>query len=591
MNNTKTPKIPRWKGISVRIAILLACIAIVLYRIHSGKDNLLTLAAYLMSIVMCILILKDSVLNYTFKKSKQTNLEQKDVLLIISLIVLQIAVLQYFSQFPNHWAYDEVITARISYFLPPIHEIKWFIGYPDGFPEWVAKFAIPFFILQKPFLHILGPSIESIRISTLPYNILIIIYLYLLAKQLFGRRLFAFTTTTTFAFLAPHLFIDSIGLHFVSSTFLVLAAFYHFVRLQKTSEKKHAILCGVFAALGFLTYASSYIALPLLVLFAFIETICTRSLKPVKFMIPAAIIFLVILCPFVFYALTKENYFLQRVNQIKFFGGEHSDPQRQMERGANPLELFKKQIEANIQSVYKAGIGGIGGYSFGYQALFNIPTLTFIILGSILALYQGVFLKRRALAYMLITVMASFIFGMVLNIPPGAFHRFSLAFPFIAVLINLAIVSLSDLSSHFKKVTFLPGLIPTISILILVGLVLVNIQSMRTMISNEQLPESRTLAAYIQEFPEGSVFKIASFPTYVLERELLFLTRNKYNISTDYHINLMNENISRILIIHLNDLPLIERHLPRLPNGTMVDTVDSVKLRDHKIFIPQNMTN
>jgi 4-amino-4-deoxy-L-arabinose transferase-like glycosyltransferase len=160
---------------------------------------------------------------------------------------VQAALLVYFGSFPSHFHQDELETAYASYKLPPFSEIDWLGPYPHT-DAWVAKFPIPFFALQAPFLKLLGPSIESVRLSTWPYQALTVLYLYLLARRLLADRLLAAAAVLLYLLFAPALYLGSLGVHFHSSTLFLLATLYHAAVLVDRPGRLHAAALGLFAA-------------------------------------------------------------------------------------------------------------------------------------------------------------------------------------------------------------------------------------------------------------------------------------------------------------------------------------------------------
>jgi len=299
------------------VPLFLSLIAslIVAQNVYRETVTSTSLFIYLFSIVSCILfftnIPKKLSLNTSALRSKS------ELVIILFLIVLQLSLLKYFSSFPFHYMQDEFVLAYTSYFLPLQNNINWFSDFPNK-SEWFIQFPIIFFVLQKPFLMFLGPSVESIDISTWPYDILIIVYLYLLAKEYFKNRYFSYVVPVVYIFLAPSLYLSSLGLFHVSSVFFFLASFYYFLLTIRRQERKYAVLCGIFVSLSYLTYTSSYIALPLLFLFVLIEAVTKQSLKVLRLFVPSAVIIPIVMLPFLTYAVTKNNLFTQRISQVSF---------------------------------------------------------------------------------------------------------------------------------------------------------------------------------------------------------------------------------------------------------------------------------
>lgn len=581
-----------------KIGLCLLSILIVSYHVYLGTVNLYTFIIYLFSIGTCIWFLKDLAFNKLFNKKKlQTDekFQALDVALIVILIILYLSLLQYFSHFPGQIHGDELVTAEVSFYLPPIDKINWFAGYPPN-GWWVAEFPVYFFILQKPFFSILGPSLAAIHLSAWPYHILIVIFLYLLSKEYFSSRFFAFLTVFILGFLAPNLYISSLGLHFYSSTLFLLASVYFLIRLFKTRERKYSLLCGMFTAFSYLMYTSSYIVLPIVLTCTAIQALTEKSIKPVKLVIPALVLFMVIMLPFGIYAATKVNYFGQRIGQVNFISGEWGDTQKKVQSGETIWSLITAHIVKNFQALYTKDIGGQGGYHFGYQALFNPLTAILLLIGFIVCVVevgrmcygvsgdQNRLLKRNFLIFVLIVVAAS-LANMVLSWPAGAFHRSSLMFPFIALIITIGIVFVSQ-KIKFKHISQI------IVILLTAAFVITNFNTAISMIPTGP-DEFSNIANYIEEhFPEGTHFDVAAYGSYVIERAMLFLLSNKYSFHSDRHVVILSENNGTRPIIVLTHLPeYISTLNTTFPNGTFIGLEGDPYFHSHFIFIPSNYTN
>ncbi len=563
-----------WKRLA-KIALCLLSMAIVLYDVYFSRVDIFTFILYLFSIAMCLLAIKD----FKATKAEKHKDFKKDIAILIPLILLQLLVLNYFSNVPSHYHWDEFIEAYTSYSLPPVQQLNWVAGYPQY--GWVARFPVLFFILQKPFLTIFGPSVESMRASVWPYHIFILIFLYALAKELFASRFFAFITSAVHIFFAPNLYISSIAVHFVSSTLFLLASLYYLLKLFKTYDKKHSILCGVFIALSYLTYPASYVALPLVILFTIIEA-RQQSWRIFRLLVPALLICIIILLPFVTYALVHQNYFAERASQISFLSGTRSDTLKKVEAGENMSSLLMKQLATNIKSLYTPGIGGVDGYLFGRQAFFNLFTFVLFLAGFIACLYHAVRDKRTELLYVLITIIAAFVLGMVLNVPPAGFHRISVIFPFIALVIAIAIYTAGLFAKCVHKA--LGTLIPVCLIAVFVLTNFTSALGMARMPGNDVIKDdSLYITNYIQDnLPQGAAIQVLAPPAYHLQRELFFRTHNKYNLTTSQEL----KQPTHAIIILWPSKEKIDQLMKTFPEGAIIERVDDMQLTNHTIFVP-----
>ena len=548
--------------------------------VYGERVDLFTLFIYLVSIFFSLFIFDINFFTDLFKKLRIPS--HKDLLPLLVVVIAQLIL--YFSSFPFHYIQDEFITAHVAFNLPPLEKINWFAAFPDK-NEWVVQFPVIFYAMHKFVLMLLGPSLQSLRVAVWPYQILVIIYLYLLSKEYFQKRLFQIITVLIFIFLAPNIYLSSLGVPFVSSTFFFLASFYHFSRMLKENEVKQSLASGFFAALGYLTYQSSYITIPILLMFLGIDLFFKKSLKSLQLLVPFFLMFFVTIAPFLTFALTKNNFFMQRVDQVNFFWGSWGNTQQSIQTGESLLILLKNQIVRNIQSLYTNGIGGVNDYWFGKLPLFNAPTLLLLLIGSLISLYQGIMLKLRIYLYPSIICLIVFFFGMVLTVPPGAFHRTSLSFPLIAIILTVPINYLLRANLLNKKMFFL------ITFTIVAIFSITNLNSIKMMIKNDESISQLTDSIYIASFIERESIKeqtifISAFPNYHLGKELLFRTSNSYKFVTNYLPNIIPLINKSPIILLYPDKNQIKELYNNFPNGTIIDTVNGVKLKNHIIFIP-----
>lgn len=539
---------------------------------------------YLASVFFVIYLLgKDKYLSFHHSREKVI-IKRYDVYAILVLISIQLPILAYYSGFPLHYVQDEFIPAFISYSLPHLSRIDWFAGYPLSKDMWVSQFPLLFFILQKPFFYLFGHTLEAIRISTWPYHIVVVIYLFLFAKLFFNRSLYAFITTLLYILFAPNIYISSLGVHFVSSVCFFLVAFYYFILSLRAYTPLRATLAGIFTACCYLTYASSYIALPIFIMIWIIGWIRTTNKESLYAVITMFFVLLIIITPFILHAYFHNNYFLQRVEQVSNVS---------VSSGVSP-QFYRKIVEnfsptiiqKNITSLYTDGTVGINDYWFGHLAPFTYVSLTLFVTGLLLSVRYMLWKKKIEYSYTLIAILLSFIFSMILTNPPGALHRFVLAFPFIAFIMSLPIISFLE-SPYFKKNHYIKYVL---CIVMLVGFVVSNIERVTMMMEKDKnitvLGDSVLLSAYITTIPSSTPIYIAAFPAYHLERELFFRIPPTHTIKTDYVDHLvLSEGRENILIAQGPDQEVVKKIEEKYPDHKKITTINNKPLKNHLLFV------
>jgi hypothetical protein len=509
-------------------------------------------------------------------------IERADVPLLGAVILVQLTGLLYMQSFPFHYVQDEFITGYTSYTLPSIIEIEWFAGYP-GPGEWIAGFPILYYALQRPFIELFGLSLETIRISTWPYHLISAGMVYLIGKELFRCRPWAVVGAIIFVLLAPNLYMAGYGMHNISSTCFFLAALYGAIRMVRDDGHRWVVLAGIASIMAYLTYTSSYLTLPLIGLFIALTALFQRSWQPfLRFGWVVAIV-IVGLAPFLTWALTENNYFIERGDQVNAISVIYGD-----ESLENPTRELIDRIGTNIQSLYTSGIGGVTDYWFGRQSLFDWLTLSLLLVGIGIAVVQGV-RQRSALHLTLVaTVLATFVFGMLLTVPVGGFHRVSLAFPFVALLLVLPIRLVIDALPIVRERRLLHTGATAVALILII---LLNLSSLQTMVREDEeisgLVDSVPITGFIEDqIPSGSEIIVSSFPNYHLERELIVRTGDQYDVRIEQFDTAVEYGDSAVIVLFQPPPEQTHRLEARYGGGTFIEEWDERELRRHLIWVP-----
>lgn len=477
----------------------------------------------------------------TFKLSRTTF-----VLTFVILSPLLVRILNYdLSRIHG----DDLITAYFSARYD-FSKINFFSMIPQEKGEWVSQFSTPFFVLQKFFFLIFGESLLTIKLSVLPYVFLVSLFVFLITKTILDEKV-AIIAIVLYSFLGVSLYLETLGLHFIASTAMFLIFFYFLILSMKEEKIIYPLLTGIFCAFCYLFYASSYLALPFMVIVFLIQFIIKRKLYVMKSFVISLIGFFIVISPFLVYSYKFNNYFLQRFNQVSLLNGSWSGAKDRIKNGEEPLTIIKENLSISVKSLYNDGIGGHGGYSFGHLAFFDRFTIFLFIIGSLSGLFLLFKYKKTEIALIYFSIIIFFFTAIVLTIPPPAYHRFSIAFPFLAIVISLPfylILSIKSFSIPFKY--------SLIGITILCYII-VNQNYFTKSVVSENYHEALKLANYInQSFDSGNLY-IASFPGYAFEK-IYYFTKNKKAISiqTDYHNNLLakfNPNEKYLYVILFPD--------------------------------------
>lgn len=498
--------------------------------------------------------------------SKQTLiLSGGDITRIIFLCAIQIVLLGIFSSIKTHYHQDEFITAYTSYTLK-FPNIQWFSTFPE---VWISRFPVVFHILQLPFFLLLGPTIEAIRISILPYVFIIVLALDTIVGQTLGKK-FAFIVGIIYATFAPHIYLSSMGLHFISATTFYMVAVVYLLRLLQQHADGNIFWFGFWAALCFLSYTSGYAILPICIVISGILLI-KRQYAIVKNITASLLISGCILAPFIASAYIGDNFFMTRVSQINaLFGTQVDLPPHSWIRG---IQVIQTHIVDSTKAIAIPSIGGTGGYSFGNLALLDPVTCALFVIGIVLGI--GMWLKKNNVLffYLLIFLAIPWVIGYIGTIHPPPFHRLSLVYPLMVYFIALPITQIPVVSSK-KKVLVI------VSLVVVMGF---NVYHTIQMIQKEKTiypQNSRVIAEYIlKTFKPGTPITIAAYPSFYLSQELEFRLKGQYPITTKPIEEYIKNNEAPLVILNMS-ADTSQYIQSKYPNSAIKNTLDAISLKD-----------
>ena len=431
---------------------------------------------------------------------------------------------------PDRMHTDEFISSYFSATRDFAHQ-SFFAPVPDR-TEWAAQFPSPYFFLQRVFFTLFGANMLTLRLSVQIYAALVGVMLFLIVREILDP-VSGIIAVVLYSFFAAGVWLETLGLHFISSTAAFTVFFYFAIREYRTGEMFHAAMAGIACGLCYLTYYSSYIAFPMLLAFVAVRWLRARSWLVLQNFAIALAGILLVLSPFAAFGLRSGNYVLQRTNQISLLTGEWSRYRDEIASGKRtPLSAIAENLVICLRSFVQNGYGGHGGYDFGHLAFFDRFTLVLFAAGAVAGLV--LLFRRTELLFVFLVIGVSFLTGMVLTIPPPAYHRFSIAFPFLVILMTLPLFLLLRIRRVPMSVRYaLAG-----------GLLLVfacvNQRYFMEAVIHDDPPEELRLARFLdQRYPGRNVY-LAAFGGFGLEKVLYFVMRNRPpKILAEYHDNLL----------------------------------------------------
>jgi Dolichyl-phosphate-mannose-protein mannosyltransferase len=425
---------------------------------------------------------------------------------------------------------DDLITAYFSTRYD-LARTDFFAPVPPNLDDWVCQFPAPFFALQKLFFVLFGENLLTVKLSILPYVIATSGFLYAIARDLVGERA-AVLCMILYAFFGPSVYLETLGLHFVSSTAVFLAFFYFSLRELRQGAPRHALLAGMTAGASYLFYLSSFLALPIAALFFLARGSPQRERHVGRNLALFTLGVMMVLSPFVLRTLQTPNALFRRFEQVSLIGGEWSAYPRQIANGETLVRIVRDNVRLSLQSIARPGIGGSGGYDFGKQPLLETLSLVLFALGTL----RAIALAWTSIEWSLVLVTTAlfFVVNVGLSIPPPAFHRFSIGFPFLCLLLALPLDALLEIrwgGAAWRR---------TVVASTLAAFACTQTwYARRAMIPESDFDELR-LARFVDEQYPGRPLYVAAFPTYAFERFYHFArTRRDRRVTSDYHATLL----------------------------------------------------
>jgi hypothetical protein len=441
---------------------------------------------------------------------------------------------------------DDLITAYFSARFD-LGRTDFFAPVPPTPSDWVSQFPAPFFALQKLFFVAFGEDLLTVKLSILPYVLLVGGFLYAIARDLADERV-ATLAVLLYAFFGPSVYLETLGLHFVSSTAVFLAFFHLSLRELRSGAPRRSLLAGMAAGACYLFYLSSFLALPIAVLFFLARGGAERERRVGPSLAWFALGVAMVLAPFAAEAMQKPNALFRRFEQVSLIDGEWSPYLKQIAGGSTPAQVVRDNVLRSVQSVYRPGIGGSGGYDFGKQALLEPLALVLFALGA----WRAVVLARTRIEWSLVlaATVLFFVLNVGLSIPPPAFHRFSIAFPFLCLLFALPLQALLDASIGTRVCR------RAVVAAVLAAFACTQTVYARTAMLPESDFEEGRLARFIDDrFPDRALY-VAAFPSYAFEKYYLFAGRRPdRRVVTDYHAELLANFDPRRKYLYVVTLP------------------------------------
>jgi hypothetical protein len=451
----------------------------------------------------------------------------RDAVLGLALALLPVAVRILSTQHGRVHG-DELITAYHSA-TDDLSPARFFEGVPQS-ADWVCQFPSPWFVLQRGWFALFGSGLDEVRHSQVPWVYVTSVCFFFVVRRLAGRST-AVVALVLYSFLAISVYIETTGLHFMAGTAIFTAFFLAALRLLEDGSAWNAAVAGVATGFCYLFYPSAYIALPVFGAFWLVHFRRTRRADFARWVLLTGAGALLVVGPFLVYALTVRNYFTQRSAQILFLN-HHT-----IEYDAMPLvrrvpAMLAESLDHAVRSLGRDRLGGAAGYWFGDKALFDRVTLVVFVAGLLVAFWKA---RRNAgLALALVALGIAFLTGVVMTVPPVGYHRLSVVYPVVALVLALPF-RLFDGLDAFPPV-FRKGL----QAVAVAAVASANYTYFSRIAMTESEPTDLFLGEWLNTRYADRVLYVAAFPGYAYRKLAYFApTRRKGPTISDYHTELL----------------------------------------------------
>jgi hypothetical protein len=433
---------------------------------------------------------------------------------------------------PDRMHADEFITAYSSATHDFAHS-SFFGAIPESW-EWQGQFPKPFFFLQRLFFDLFGATTLTLRLSVQVFVAIVSVMLFLIVREMLDQKA-ALVAVVLYSFLAVGVYLETLGFMFISSTAIFMVFFYFALREYRTGDTFTASLAGMACGFCYLTYYSSYLALPVLLAFSLVGWWRSRNPRALRNLAVALTGMFAVLAPFVAFIARSGNYVSARARQVSLLTGDWSPYREAIAKGtASPFAVVRDNLKLSLESFARDGIGGHGGYDFGRLAFFDRYSLVLCLAG----IAAGLFLlpRKTEILFVFTVVGASFLSGMVLTIPPPAYHRFSIAFPFLVILMTLPFHLLFRLSSlpRANRYALVGGL--------LLLFACVNQRQFAEAVFRDQPSDDLRLSELINQRFGGRKLYVAAFQSFAFQKIFFFRDRWKNRpVESAYHSTLLQK--------------------------------------------------
>jgi 4-amino-4-deoxy-L-arabinose transferase-like glycosyltransferase len=342
------------------------------------------------------------------------------------------------TQHPFPWSGDEASVGIEGTRILSGEVRDFFAAGWSGQPNWSF---VPTALAEVIF----GKTILAVRIVSAVEGTLAVLFIYLLARELFGRTI----ATLAAGFLAAfpfHLQFSRIGVNNIIDSFTVCLVLWLTLRAIRKGRPADYMWVGLAGGLAFYTYVGSRLVPALGMVVIAYTAIRQRGYLRSQWRNILVFLgtFILVISPLAYYFIRHPDIFMTRLGQESIFLNRWIFLQSQRTGQSVASLLWKQFTDTVLVYISQPAIGNF----------FNSPLPYLTILGSLFFLFGMGFAFVRLLETRMMTLLVWFwavvIFGGVLTLSPPANTRLVMTSPAVAIFVALGIYKFTELLMRLK---------------------------------------------------------------------------------------------------------------------------------------------
>ena len=366
--------------------------------------------------------------------------QNKQELLVVTALLLVGAFLRAYllTQHPYPWSGDEASVGIEGSRILKGEVTDFFAAGWSGQPNWSF---VPTALAEIIF----GKTILAIRVVSVAEGTLAVLFLYLLARELFGKTIAALAAGFLVAF-PVHLQFSRIGVNNIIDSLTVCLVLWLVIRAIRKGRPSDYLWAGIAGGLTFYTYVGSRLVLALAIFVLAYTAIRQRGylrshLAHLGIFLVGAV---VAIAPLGYYFIRHPDIFMTRIGEENIFLNHWLVTQSQRSGQSIPAILWKQFTDTVLVYISQPAVGNF----------FNSPMPYLTIIGSIFFLFGMGYAFTKPLETRMMTLLVWFwsvvIVGGFLTLSPPANTRLVMSTPAVALFLALGIYKFTDYLRQLK---------------------------------------------------------------------------------------------------------------------------------------------